>query len=284
MNLPQELVDMILDNIRDDIPSLESCSLVARAFVASTRKHIFKKTEVLSSSDACQRFYKLLSSSPHIALLVKDLCIVSVFPETPVNADSYGGYMAGRTLSLILPLLDLTRISIVENGSTHHSGMAYNRSWDKMEQTLKSALASVFSSPRLEAVHLRGLVLESPRQLLSLFSKATALKELSLSRLYFTQHWSRHERWPESQLWHPKLRSLLVNDFYTGGFSQYFVHPQIDLTSVRTLTMATHLRKQIIRATNRGLPGGVEHLSLWVAYDIDGCEHFFCPNAYTTMK
>ncbi|KAJ7868638.1 hypothetical protein B0H14DRAFT_2729874, partial [Mycena olivaceomarginata] len=39
------------------------------------------------------------------------------FPETPVNADSYGGYMAGRTLSLILPLLDLTRISIVENGS-----------------------------------------------------------------------------------------------------------------------------------------------------------------------
>jgi hypothetical protein len=215
---------------------------------------------------------------------VKDLCIVSVFPETPVNADSYGGYMAGRTLSLILPLLDLTRISIVENGSTHHSGMAYSRSWDKMEQTLKSALASVFSSPRLEAVHLRGLVLESPRQLLSLFSKATALKELSLSRLYFTQHWSRHERWPESQLWHPKLRSLLVNDFYTGGFSQYFVHPQIDLTSVRTLTVATHLRKQIIRATNRGLPGGVEHLSLWVAYDIDGCEHFFCPNAYTTMK
>ncbi|KAJ7868637.1 hypothetical protein B0H14DRAFT_2729871 [Mycena olivaceomarginata] len=111
-----------------------------------------------------------------------------------------------------------------------------------MEQTLKSALASVFSSPRLEAVHLRGLVLESPRQLLSLFSKATA----------FRAHWSRHERWPESQLWRPKLRSLLVNDFYTGGFSQI---------SVRTLTVATHLRKQIIRATNRGLPGGAEFFS-----------------------
>jgi hypothetical protein len=37
-------------------------------------------------------------------------------------------------------------------------------SWDKMEQHLQFALASVFSSPRLvlEAVHLRGLVIGSP--------------------------------------------------------------------------------------------------------------------------
>lgn len=31
-HLPQELVDLIVDNLRDDIPSLKSCSLAARTF------------------------------------------------------------------------------------------------------------------------------------------------------------------------------------------------------------------------------------------------------------
>ncbi|KAJ7868597.1 hypothetical protein B0H14DRAFT_2503876 [Mycena olivaceomarginata] len=106
MDLPQELVDTILDILHDDIPSLKSCSLAARIFVISARKHIFKKIEILSSSDASQRFYQLLCSSPHITPIVEDLCIASVvekFPETCTYLDPSGDYMSGRTLSLILP-------------------------------------------------------------------------------------------------------------------------------------------------------------------------------------
>jgi hypothetical protein len=99
MDLPQERIDVILDNVHDDIPSLKSCSLAARTFVTSARKHIFKKVEIVSSSDAFQRFYNLLSSSPHIPPLVEDLRIISVFLETSsANADSSGDYMSGRTL------------------------------------------------------------------------------------------------------------------------------------------------------------------------------------------
>ncbi|KAJ7879064.1 hypothetical protein B0H14DRAFT_3775143 [Mycena olivaceomarginata] len=133
MDLPQERIDVILDNVHDDIPSLKSCSLAARTFVTSARKHIFKKVEIVSSSDAFQRFYNLLSSSPHIPPLVEDLRIISVFLETSsANADSSGDYIGMQV------------------------------SWDEMEQHLQFALASVFSSPRLEAVHLRGLVIGSP--------------------------------------------------------------------------------------------------------------------------
>ncbi|KAJ6588072.1 hypothetical protein B0H19DRAFT_900559, partial [Mycena capillaripes] len=50
--LPQELVDMVVDNLHDDIPSLESCSLAARTFLASTRTHIFNKIEIKPPPDS----------------------------------------------------------------------------------------------------------------------------------------------------------------------------------------------------------------------------------------
>jgi hypothetical protein len=285
MDLPQDLVDTILDDLHDDVPSLKSCSLAARTFVISARKHIFKKIEILSSSDASQRFYELLCSSPHIAPLVEDLCITSIlerFPETCAYLDPSGDYMSGRPLSLILLLLtELKRISIIETGNVNRwTSRQYGRSWNKMEPPLQSALANVFSSPRLEAVHLCGLVLESPCHLLSLFSEAAALKEMSLSRVFFTQLGSRHEPWLGSQLWRPKLRSLFNNSLNTTtDLCRYLVNPQIDLTHVRTLTLSTaypERRNKIVHATGLRLSRGVEHLGLWLAYkphtSISDCE------------
>jgi hypothetical protein len=214
---------------------------------------------------------------------VEDLCIVSVLKRLhgmSVYPDPSGDYMSGRTLSLILPLLtELKRISIIENGDVIQTSAKFSRSWNKMDQPLQSALTNVFSSPRLEAVHLRGLVLESPCHLLSLFSEATALKEMSLSRLYFTQ--AEHEPWPESQLWCPKLRSLfLTASTDPTDFWQYLVNPQIDLTHVRTLRLVTpslEQRKKMVLATSLRHSRGVEHLGLWLANDfsthISDCEY-----------
>ncbi|KAJ7306743.1 hypothetical protein DFH08DRAFT_513527 [Mycena albidolilacea] len=289
MDLPQELIDTIVDILHDDGPSLKSCSLAARTFVISARKHIFKKIEILSSSDTSQRFYELLCSSPHIAPLVEDLCIASVlekFPVTCAYLDPSGDYMSGRALSLILPLLtELKRISIIENGDVSQTCVEFSRSWNKMELPLQSALANVFSSPRLEAVHLCGFVLESPCHLLSLFSKAAALKEMSLSRLYFTQRKGRHELWPASQLWRPKLQSLLLNYFNSADLCQYFVNPQIDLTHVRRLTLATvfpEQREKMVLATSLRHSGGVEHLGLCVAYNFETYISDLSPDLFTT--
>jgi hypothetical protein len=104
-----------------------------------------------------------------------------------------------------------------------------------LEQSLKSALATVFSSPTIESIHLRGIVVHSPAQLLSLFSEATSLKELSLSRVYFTQR----DPWPESQPWYPQLQSLLVSDIPSHPLCRYLLHPRIDLTHVTSVTIAT---------------------------------------------
>jgi hypothetical protein len=146
-----------------------------------------------------------------------------------------------------------------------------------MDQPLQSALANVFSSPRLEAVHLRGLVLQSPCHLLSLFSEATALKEMSLSHLHFTEEPDRHEPWPESQLWRPKLRFLLLNAS-SFDLCRYLVNPQIDLTQVRTLRLAApspEQRKKMVLATSLRHSRGVEHLGLYLGYTFEStsCEY-----------
>ncbi|KAJ6455470.1 hypothetical protein C8R45DRAFT_1111495 [Mycena sanguinolenta] len=278
MRLPQELVDIIVDNIHDDIPSLGSCSLAARTFVNSARAHLFKKIQINPPGDpplsSCEKFYQLLSSSPHIAPLVEDLCIVTLSAVdlgTPIIGDLDEEQMqqhqvswitGDTTLSLVLPLLNLKRISLIETGEIDWDGLRYSMDWGKMEQPLKSALTSVFSSPRLEAVHLRGIVIESPVQLLSSLSEATSLKEMSISRLYYEFPWQDlGELWPESPLWRPRLQTLLLNTSASTLLFHYLVHPQISLAHIRTLTLMADVTqmKMIIPAAK-----SVERLRLFL--------------------
>ncbi|KAJ7366250.1 hypothetical protein DFH08DRAFT_1071810 [Mycena albidolilacea] len=257
MHIPQELVDLIMNNLHDDVPSLKSCTLTARTFVSSAQTWLFNKIEILpprslegsDSESSCQRFYKLLTSSPHLAPLVHELHIVLAGFETSFayDEDENGDDIQARhvpwismsevPLALVLPLLSIKRISLLENSSRWNSvGGDFSMDWNNhLERSLKSALAAVFSSPTIESVHLRGIVVHSPAQLLSLFSEATSLKELSLSRVYFTQR----DPWPESQPWHPQLQSLLVSDIPSHPLCRYLLHPRIDLTHVTSVTIAT---------------------------------------------
>ncbi|KAJ6569882.1 hypothetical protein DFH09DRAFT_1080615 [Mycena vulgaris] len=271
--ISQELVDLIVDNLHDDIPALKSCSLAARTFknrnntASGWQKSPKPLREALQAPDFV---------SPH-STAVDELCIVLVGSETSFEYDEEGQYltephvtwiMTGRTLSLVLPLLDLRRISLVENSPADwNSAGKFSMNWNKMGHTLKSALTEVFSSPNLEAVQLRGIVIESPFQLLSLFSEATSLKELSLSRVYFTQGGSSARPGPVSDPWRPQLRFLLVSDTSGSNLAPYLLNPRIDLTRVKSLCVAVianstwEWRDKIVSQTTGS--GAVEHLRLF---------------------
>ncbi|KAJ6447473.1 hypothetical protein C8R45DRAFT_1224884 [Mycena sanguinolenta] len=194
---------------------------------------IFNKVEILppknrdDEDSPCGKFHKLLTRSPHIASLVDELQILLVGSETSFAYDEDGNYleerqgpwvMSGRTLSLVLALLNLRGISLIENSPpVWNEYGAFSMHWNRLGRSLKSALAAVFSSPKLEMVRLRGIVVESPTQLLALFSEATSLKEMSISRVHFTHIRDEPTPWPESQVWHPQLHSLLVSDISTIG-------------------------------------------------------------------
>ncbi|KAJ7178217.1 hypothetical protein C8R46DRAFT_1076136 [Mycena filopes] len=285
MSVPQELIDVIVDNLHDDIPSLKSCALTARAFVGSAQTHIFQRVEInpprdrdSASPTPCQNFHKLLISSPHIAPLVTDLSIVLVGSETSFGWDEYTGeylqdrqvtwIMAGRTLALVLPLLDLKRISLIENGPAHwNSDGEFSMKWNGLPRQLKSALTDLFSSPRLEAVHLRGLVIKSPNQLLALFSEASALKDLSLSRIFFTTRRDKLTTWPDSRPWRPQLTSLLISDEPENeSLVRYFTSPQIHLGTIKVLALPTATTGNAIISTVTGL----EHLRLYYIHTYFG--------------
>ncbi|KAJ7111342.1 hypothetical protein C8R44DRAFT_883155 [Mycena epipterygia] len=206
--LPQELVDLIVDNLHDDIPTP----------------------------------------------LVHELHIVLVGSETSYESEEEGEHlteprvswiMAERTLSLVLPLLDLKRISLVENSSADWTRRQFSMDWNTL------------------SVHLRGIVVQSPYWLLSLFSKATFLKELSLSHVWFTQPHDEHKPWPQSQPWRPQLQSILVADTIGHSFCGCMLNPQIDLTRLRSLTLVTKTREledEMLQVANSS---GVEHLRVW---------------------
>jgi hypothetical protein len=90
---------------------------------------------------------------------------VLVGSETSFDYDENGRYlkerriMSDKTLSLVLPLLNIKQISLLENSPGEWNGSGdFSMNSNNLEQDLQSAFAAVFSSPTLESVHLRWIV------------------------------------------------------------------------------------------------------------------------------
>ncbi|KAF7370230.1 hypothetical protein MSAN_00653800 [Mycena sanguinolenta] len=244
MRVPQELVYLIIDNLRDDILSLKLCSLTARAFVGSAQSSaqtwIFNKVEILPPK----------SRDDHVG----DFTSFSRGPETSFDPDEDDPeylaehhvlwVMSGRTLPLVLAFLDLKRISLVQNSPSEWNEYGeLSMDWNRLGRSLKSALATVFSSPKLE---LRGNF---------------SLKEMSISRVRFTQELNPTP-WPESQPWHPQLQSLFICEFGCDDLCRYLLHPRIDLTRITSLTLAVRT-EWVERMTRAAISGATQHLSLY---------------------
>ncbi|KAJ7620426.1 hypothetical protein FB45DRAFT_1006951 [Roridomyces roridus] len=216
----------IVGDLDGDESSLKSTCLGARAFVGRSQTNLFREIEILHPAEgnaACPRLLKLLESSPHLAVLIEELRIIlgvtnpelrrslalsgAVTPSAWIRAD--------RTLQRILPGLSLKRISIIEPFGARQKGL----DWNNFHQPLKSALASVFSSPALESVTLRGFVINSPVEFLSIFSEAASLKALAISGVYFEPPFQKHGTWPNTQLWRPSLPPFMCRTFTEGRYA-----------------------------------------------------------------
>ncbi|KAK7027963.1 hypothetical protein VNI00_015046 [Paramarasmius palmivorus] len=74
--VPQEIIDMIIDLLRDDISALKACSLASSIFVFRARKYLFNKS-VIAISGMARR-------APHINLLIRD----ALHPRGTLNIHS----------------------------------------------------------------------------------------------------------------------------------------------------------------------------------------------------
>ncbi|KAK0437276.1 uncharacterized protein EV420DRAFT_1588849 [Desarmillaria tabescens] len=124
-SLPQELVDRIIDEARDDIPTLRSCSLVSHAFLPRTRVHLFETID-LSTIDECQKFHALCITSPHVITYVKNLDLCTLYGgrrERILEDPSFPAVMG------LIPVCQLERLKI----NKYH--------WSEVSESSKEALS-----------------------------------------------------------------------------------------------------------------------------------------------
>lgn len=100
--IPPELCDHVVDFLHHDLSSLRECSLTCRAFIPTTRVHLFH-TISLHTPKLCTAFGRLLDMSPYLGYYVRELSIARLGARTGMEKHSdVADFEAGELLSLIL--------------------------------------------------------------------------------------------------------------------------------------------------------------------------------------
>ena len=99
--VPQELVDEVLDHLANDMATLRSCSLVTKAWIYSSRRHLFNTIFFTPNGiTKWNRSFPIPEDSP--ARLVRDLSFCFVEPDVPIDfADRIYHFSNVQNLTLI---------------------------------------------------------------------------------------------------------------------------------------------------------------------------------------
>ncbi|CCM03808.1 uncharacterized protein FIBRA_05956 [Fibroporia radiculosa] len=171
--LPQELVDQVIDHLWDDFVSLAACSLTCHAWLPSSRTHLFRHVD-LDSPSACFRFQQLLKTSPKIAPFVRKVRVRSYSLSQKPPALGYEEIMweshVPRLLSRLPRLTDLN-ISSLNWGTLHLTAVHGGAFLSRLGSVKRLTLADVH--------------FETSAQVRSMLAAASNLEELYFDRVYW---------------------------------------------------------------------------------------------------
>lgn len=157
--LPQEIIDTIVDNI-EDMASFKACSLVCWAFVPASRTYIFRDISLCMVNDAAHKLHAMLLRSPYIALYIRDLTIYR-------SHDPKLWMPPGSPLPAVLSMLPhIKRFSL----------FACWGDWLDVPPPLASAIERLISSGTLDRLH----ILTASNIPAALLQSALSLRVLSL--------------------------------------------------------------------------------------------------------
>ena len=183
--LPQELVDHIIDHLHDDRLTLNNCSLVSRAWLPTSRLHLFAKvsltvspTNTLAPTELCKRLHRLLSATPSLIPNIRELDICEGLAGQPQTGPhgairSTTWVTTERTFPQLLKLLThLQRVEFSGQSTLH---------WATLPPSLQGALRHVFGLPFLTYIRLKSWSFTSFGDLADLLACCQNLKGLALS-------------------------------------------------------------------------------------------------------
>lgn len=141
--LPPELVDEALVHLWDDPKALKACSLTCRAWVPTTRLHLFR-TVLLSSLSCTARFTALLEQNPGIAHCVRKLSITAQYARPDDNAGAANADRAIEDDAWVNACSGLLR-TLGGTGRVHTLALSRMR-WSTLEPGTRAAFAQLFRS------------------------------------------------------------------------------------------------------------------------------------------
>ncbi|TCD66774.1 hypothetical protein EIP91_000965 [Steccherinum ochraceum] len=124
-HIPLELVDIILDYLHDDKPTLAACSLVSRDWRPSTRYHLFQALHI--GGDAIvggyDNFLRFLDASPSIRPYIRSLHVSGTWKSNIAKGERclVGPYVLVSLLDTLTALTTLTLDGVVWAGAARRN-------------------------------------------------------------------------------------------------------------------------------------------------------------------
>ncbi|CDO70005.1 hypothetical protein BN946_scf184354.g7 [Trametes cinnabarina] len=163
-SLPPELCDYTIDYLWDDIESLRACSLACRAWLPSSRFHLFRNVR-LRHADDVERFRALLSSAPGIVHCVRKLSFSADYNgATPEGSPREDDAWVNGVAELLPMLSHVTAL-----------GIARVR-WHALSDETRAAFAGLFKGVR--QLFLFEVSFDASRDVIAFLSGFPALEEL----------------------------------------------------------------------------------------------------------
>ncbi|KAK0462039.1 uncharacterized protein EV420DRAFT_142579 [Desarmillaria tabescens] len=248
--LPQELVDIIIDENQNDKAALRACSLVSRSWTYTSQRHIYSQIRFSHnkrryyyaqghSQRDMEQFHTLICAYPHVATLVR---AIEVSP-----------HLDAQLLALILEkLIKLENVSLDLCG--YH--------WDEISPYMQGTILATLRSPRIASLELREGSFPHCADFLALLGACGShLKHLSLSNV----SWDDLEIAPTaafSSRLKLQLDSLALSLYEHSYFPLAQLLSSINVSRLRRLSALTagsadlkkraHIMKEILKQLNGG--------------------------------
>lgn len=161
-HLFQELVDGILDHLRDDVRALKKCSLVSKSFLPTAQRHLFSTLDLDSSPHGhriSKRLQISLTLNPILSQYIRSL-------NFRLHWEMRG---AGDTLVKTLKMFPHLRSFTLRSSSMQHI-------WSDLHACLRFALLGILQQDNLTSASITG-VRNFP---LSAFMHCQNLKHISI--------------------------------------------------------------------------------------------------------
>lgn len=176
--LPNELVELIIENLYSDITTLLSCALVGRAWVRPSQRGIFRRIVLTMVHNGCE----MGKTKPVEDYMEFTRQLIASFDAKPVLAT----YVRSLELEVRWPRQpheDKMRIAatrVIRRLTNVKEVFFYVIYWGYLPASLKATFTDLLRAPSLTRISMRGFSMPTFTELASFLSHAEHVKVLNL--------------------------------------------------------------------------------------------------------